>query len=104
MKPVVIAIGGSALEDWTEKTLTRKKENLTGELSVTIFAGAMPPLPMVREAMAGSEISVYIAGQLAFTGTVDKRTGTGAKKGKPGTKESGKDQQGKSNSVTIGPN
>src|SRR5262245_3067693 len=104
MKPVVITIGSSALENWTEMTLSRKKEDLTGSLSVTIFAGGMPPLPMLREAMAGQEIMVYIAGQLAFTGTIDKRSGTGAKKGKPGTKESGKDQQGEALSLNIGPN
>ena len=48
---------------------------LTGSLSVTIFAGAMPPTPIVAAAKAGAEIKVYIAGQLAFCGTVDKREG-----------------------------
>ena len=33
-------------------------------------------------AKAGAEITVYIAGQLAFTGTVDKREGTGTRRHK----------------------
>lgn len=82
MKPVVITVGGSELENWTAMTLNRKKEDLTGTLEVTIFAGSMPSGPVSREAMAGSEIQCYIAGQLAFTGTVDKREGTGHKSSK----------------------
>jgi prophage tail gpP-like protein len=103
MKPVVIVVGGSALENWTEMTLQRSKDELTGTLNVSIFAGAMPPTPIARSAMAGSEIMVYIAGQLAFTGTVDKRTGTGDKHGKEGTDDN-KEQSGASMSVNIGPN
>jgi prophage tail gpP-like protein len=105
MKPVVISIGGSELTQWTEMKLTRKKEDLTGTLDVTIFGGGMPSLPMLREAWAGQEITVYISGQLAFTGTLDARKGTGAKKGKhAGTKDSGKDKEGKSLSLNLGPN
>ncbi|MBO4228454.1 phage baseplate assembly protein, partial [Bradyrhizobium neotropicale] len=105
MKPVVITVGGSALENWTEMTLQRSKDELTGSLSVTIFAGAMPPTPMARSAMAGAEIQVYIAGQLAFTGTVDKRQGTGAKHGKDGTAQDNQETKGESSmSVNIGPN
>src|SRR5262245_29987146 len=108
MKPVSIFIGGGELETWTEMTLTRKKENLTGELEVTIFAGSMPPMPIVRQIMAGVEITVYIAGQLAFTGTCDKRKGTGRKKGKEGTKHAGKEKQGNSKEggslkLSVGP-
>jgi prophage tail gpP-like protein len=85
MKPVVITIGGSEVTQWTEMTLTRKKEDLTGELNVTLFGGSMPSMPILREILASSPIEVYVAGQLAFTGTVDKRKGEGhhGKHGKP---------------------
>jgi len=82
MKPVVITIGGSELLSWTAMTLNRKKKDLTGTLEVTIFAGAMPPTPLLREAKAGAEIQCYIAGDLVFTGTVDAREGKGHKSGK----------------------
>ena len=87
MTPVVICIGGSALDTWTEMTLQRSKDEMTGSLSVTIFAGAMSSGPMVQAAKCGAEITVYIAGQLAFCGTVDKREGSGTKKGKKGADE-----------------
>jgi prophage tail gpP-like protein len=105
MKPVVIAVGGSALETWTEMTLQRKKEDLTGELNVTIFAGAMPSIPMVQAIKCGAEITVYVGGQLAFCGTVDKREGSGTKKGKKGS-DGGDQKSGKGESkasVNIGP-
>jgi prophage tail gpP-like protein len=108
MTPVVIAIGGSALDTWTEMTLQRSKDELTGSLSVTIFAGAMQSAPMIRAAKCGAEITVYIAGQLAFCGTVDKREGSGTKKGKKGAddtnKKEGKGTDGTKLSVNIGPN
>jgi prophage tail gpP-like protein len=104
MKPVVITIGGGELTNWTEMTLQRSKDELTGSLSVSIFAGAMPPSPLIRQAKAGAEIQVYIAGQLAFTGSIDKRQGSGAKKGEKGTRAGGEDNHGGSMSVSIGPN
>src|SRR6187402_3098092 len=108
MKPVVILVGGSELTTWTDMTLQRSKEEMTGTLNVTIFAGAMPSAPIARAAKAGAEIQCYIAGQLAFTGTVDKRQGTGAKKGKDetaGTDTENQETKGDSSmSVNIGPN
>jgi len=80
MKPVVITCGGP-IETWTEMTLTRKKDDVTGTLNVTIFAGAAPSKPILVAVKAGAPIQVYIAGQLAFTGYVDARTGSGAKSG-----------------------
>jgi prophage tail gpP-like protein len=77
MKPVIITVGGSALEVWTEMNLKRSKDELTGTLTVTIFGGDLPSAPIIRQAQAGAEIQCYIAGQLAFTGTVDRRTGSG---------------------------
>ena len=108
MKPVVILVGGQELTTWTEMTLQRSKSEMTGSLEVTIFAGAMPSIPIARSAKAGAEIQCYIAGQLAFTGTVDKRQGTGAKKGKDeegGTDTENQETKGDTSmSVNIGPN
>jgi prophage tail gpP-like protein len=105
MKPVVITIGGSALDTWTEMTLQRSKDELTGSLNVTIFAGAMPSGPMVKAAKAGAEVQCYIGGQLAFTGSVDKRQGSGTKKGKKGSDDANSETKGSSTaSVSIGPN
>jgi prophage tail gpP-like protein len=105
MPPVVIAIGGSALDTWTEMTLQRSKEELTGELSVTIFAGAMQSGPMIAAAKCGAEVTVYVGGQLAFCGTVDKRTGSGTKKGKKGSDDDNqKEGKGETKAgVNIGP-
>lgn len=105
MKPVVITVGGSALTTWTEMTLQRTKDEMTGSLNVTIFAGAMPSGPIARAAMAGAEIQCYIGGMLAFTGTIDKREGTGAKTGQQGTGDEEASGKGESQaSVNIGPN
>jgi prophage tail gpP-like protein len=103
MKPVVITVGGSELTTWTEMTLSRSKEEMTGSLSVSIFAGAMPSGPIARAATAGAEILVYIGGQLAFTGTVDSRKGSGTKSGKEGSEDSDEGKSGTSMSVNIGP-
>ena len=105
MAPVVICIGGSALDTWTEMTLQRSKDEMTGSLSVSIFAGAMSSGPMIAAAKCGADISVYIGGQLAFCGTVDKRSGSGTKKGKKGADEEnqkeGKGASGTQMSVSI---
>jgi prophage tail gpP-like protein len=97
-------------------TLKRSKDKLTGELSVTIFGGDLPSAPMARQANVGAEIQVYIAGQLAFTGTVDKRTGDG-KRGKDAHQDAkapkhagaspgkhSKGSEGGKTDVSIGPN
>jgi prophage tail gpP-like protein len=105
--PYEIYIGGSKLEGWTESTLTRKKKDMTGELSVSIFFSYVPKAPVMVGANRGKEITVYVGGQLAFTGKVDSRTGTGAKHGKSGTDdnpEQSTDAGGGGRSVSIGPN
>lgn len=111
MKPVVITIGGTELTTWTSMTLTRKKEDLTGTLELTLFGGAMPSAPLARAAKVGAEILVYIAGQLAFTGNVDARTGEGKKKNRtqhtgrnPPTPQKNAESTADTNSVNIGPN
>ena len=63
----------------------------------------MPIQPIVRAAAAGAEILVYVGGQLAFTGDVDKRKGTGSKKGKEGTEENNNEPSGATMSTNIGP-
>lgn len=104
MKPVVIMIGGSELTNWTEMTLQRSKAEMTGSLTVSLFAGDVPAMPIARSASAGAEIQVYIGGMLAFTGTVDKRKGTGAKKGDDGTDDNTETHGTSQMSVSIGPN
>jgi prophage tail gpP-like protein len=100
----VITIGGSALETWTEMTLQRSKDELTGSLSVSIFGGSIPPTPQLQAAKCGAEILCYIGGQLAFTGTVDKREGSGTKKGKKGSDDQPESKGSSQMSVSIGPN
>lgn len=104
MKPVVITVGGMELTTWTEMTLTRSKKEMTGQLSVNIFAGAMPSKPIVRMAAAGAPIQVYIGGHIAFTGTVDKRQGTGSRRGKWGTQGVQWGQSKADVSTDLGPN
>lgn len=108
MIPVVITVGGNVLNTWTEMTLQRSKDKLTGSLNVSIFAGAMPSIPLVRAAKAGAEIQVYIAGQLAFFGSIDRRRGTGTRKGDSdtsgGSDDTSKEHGEASSSVNIGPN
>lgn len=105
MKPVVITVGGAPLTTWTEMTLQRSKEELTGSLNVTIFAGSMPSAPIASAAAAGAEICCYIGGMLAFVGTVDKRQGSGTKSGKEGSgDEEASGKGGSTATVNIGPN
>lgn len=85
MKPVIIFIDGRELEGWTEMTLSRSKDKLTGELSISIFMGYLPTAPVVVDAAHSKEITVYVGGHLAFYGYIDKRLGTGAKHGEAGT-------------------
>lgn len=74
-----IYIGGQQLEGFTSASLTREKENLTGNLNVTVFFGYVPNQPLIRQAVAGAEVIVQVAGQTVFTGEVDSRNGKGLK-------------------------
>ncbi len=74
---VVITVGGSNLQGWTNMKLTRERKELTGALTFEMFFTNIPANPQMREVTAGAEIQVYIAGNLAFTGTIDSRTGSG---------------------------
>ena len=109
MKPVHIFIDGQELVGWTDMQLTRSKDKLTGELTVSIFMGYVPTSPIIVDAARGREITVYVGGHLAFTGYIDKRNGTGARKGENGTSENGVSttQEGdfsSGQSLSIGPN
>lgn len=81
----VIFANGVQIEQFTEARLSRSKSELTGTLSLTLFCSAMPDAPMLVNALKGAEITAYVGGHLAFVGKIDRRRGTGAKGGSPGT-------------------
>jgi len=94
IKPFMVIIGGMSV-DYLEATLQRSKEQMTGQLSVKLFGGAMPTGPIVKAAAAGAPIQVYVAGHLAFDGTVDSREGTGQQEGGGKGKHKERDSQGR---------
>lgn len=94
--PVEIYISGSKLEGWTTMELQRSKDELTGTLTVGVFFSFMPEEPVLVDAGRGREILVYIGGEIAFTGILDKRRGTGSNSEENG-EEGGR-------SASIGPN
>ncbi len=111
MKPFHIFIDGKELLGWTEASLTREKEGLTGSLNVSIFFTYMPKAPVAVDAVRGKEVTVYVGGHLAFTGVIDKRSGSGVQHGESGSSTvdqagsgSGTDEAGGDISSSIGPN
>jgi prophage tail gpP-like protein len=90
VKPAIIFIGGKELDGWTEMSLRRAKEDMTGSLEVSIFFTYMPEKPVAIDATKNKEITVYIGGHLAFTGKVDKRKGSGTKHGGEGSDDNSK--------------
>ena len=58
-------------------TLSRKKADLTGSFSCEIFFAYTPSRPVLINALAGKDVTVYIANQLAFFGSLDRRNGKG---------------------------
>lgn len=101
MKPFEIYIGGQVLEGWTSATLSRTKDELTGTLDIDIFLGYLPGEPVFTAAVAGAPVDVYVGGNLALSGSVDRRKGTGKPHGEEGTKDS--EPSGIQRSVNIGP-
>lgn len=97
--PFRIFIEGQELVGYTRASLERKKKDLTGSLTVDVFFTHLPSAPVMSQAMRGKEITVYVGGNLAFTGKVDKRNGTG-KKAKSGAGEA--PESGGEVSYTIG--
>lgn len=76
-KPVRIFLDGQELNNWTSMTLSRKKADLTGSFSCEIFFSYMPSKPVLINAMSGKDVTVYVANQLAFFGSLDRRSGKG---------------------------
>jgi prophage tail gpP-like protein len=81
VKPVIVFIDGEELIGYTDLSLSRSKDKMTGELNLTLFMNYIPSAPTIVDCCRGKEINVYIGGHLAFTGSIDKRTGTGANNG-----------------------
>lgn len=86
MKQARIYLGGKELYGWTDMSLSRTKESLAGTLSLSVFFGYVPSVPVISSAAAGAECLVYLGNTLAFTGQVDSRTGSGLKHGREGSK------------------
>lgn len=73
--PFRIFIDGEELLTWTRATLKRTKTAMTGSLTVDVFYAYTPTKPVMVNAVRARQILVYVAGQLAFTGKIDKRKG-----------------------------
>lgn len=76
-KPVRVFIDGQELVGYTNLSLQRSKEQLTGSLSIGIFMGWLPNEPVYPVATKGREVSVYVGGYLAFNGVIDRRSDSG---------------------------
>lgn len=104
----IIFANGVQIEQFTDASLTRSKDEMTGTLNFSLFVSYVPGQPIVTQALAGAEIMAYVGGNLAFVGKIDLRRGTGARSGKGGTKNaepsSGAGDSGVSGDVNIGPN
>lgn len=70
-----VFIDQQELIGWTEATLERQKKNLTGILTLQMFFTFIPDKPTFADVTRGKDITVYVGGQLAFTGRIDKRQG-----------------------------
>lgn len=86
--------GWSKSTGWTSMSLSRSKDNLTGQLRVDYFFGYVPETPVLVDLAYGREILVYIDGWLAFTGIIDTRRGKG----------SNTENSESETSISIGPN
>lgn len=75
--PFRIFVGGSELLGWTSATLSRSKDELTGSLNVDLFFSYVPDKPVLTSSAAGADIVVYVGNNIAFYGSIDKRTGGG---------------------------
>jgi len=106
----IIFANGVQIENFTDANISRSKGEMTGTLNFSLFCSYVPGTPVMTQALAGAEIMAYVGGNLAFVGKIDRRMGTGARAGKPGTKNaepssgSGSGDAGVSGDVNIGPN
>lgn len=76
VKPVHIFIDRQELLGFTSMNLRRNKNEMTGELTIKVFMGWLPTVPVMVDATKGKEVLVYIGGHLAFTGFIDRRKDT----------------------------
>lgn len=76
-KPVHIFIDRQELLGWLDLRLSRRKEDMTGEASFSVFMGWMPESPVLVNATRGREVLIYIGGHLAFSGVLDRRKDSG---------------------------
>jgi prophage tail gpP-like protein len=77
MKPVHIIIAGQLFRYWKTFNLKRSRKDLTGSLSFDFGFVGIPNSPLHPFIISGAEISCYVGGRLAFTGTIDKRAASG---------------------------
>jgi prophage tail gpP-like protein len=77
--PFRIYVDGQEVLQYEQATLQRKKRDLTGMLSFSLFYSGTPTKVLLGNIRAGAEITVYIGNNLAFWGSVDSRRG-GSKK------------------------
>lgn len=101
-KPVHIFIDRKELVGYTDLTLTRNKEKLTGEASFSVFMGWLPTEPVLVPATKGREVLIYIGGHLAFTGVIDRRRDAAAREGSGLSRADTKATSDRS--LSVGPN
>lgn len=80
---VHIVIDGTPYSGWTKATVKRDIKSMSGSFSLSIgFEGAnfVQQAIGTRVIKKGAECAVYIKGQLAVTGTIEKRRSKGTKK------------------------
>lgn len=75
MKQFRIFIDGQELLTYTSASLSRKKDDLTGELNVEIFMSEVPNRPVNVDASVSRQVTAYVGNRLAFVGSIDTRNG-----------------------------
>ena len=76
-KEVKVFIGRALLRGYTGLSLSRSKNDMTGQLDIDIFMDYMPTETVLGEVTDGQEIHVYIGRHLSFTGSIDSRIDVG---------------------------
>jgi len=76
-KPFRVFLDGEELTQYTGGSLRRAKADLTGSFQCEVFFNYMPSRPVMVNALRGKDVTVYVANQLAFYGSLDKRKGKG---------------------------
>ena len=74
---VEIFIDGEELTGYTGLSLSRSKDELTGSAEIELFYNYSPERPIFVNAGSGRKVEIYIGGFVAFTGRIDKRSGSG---------------------------